>query len=87
LAIAVRNGSGSPTFSIASAPTASVDGITYTIEGSLDLVFPNSPVSETLPPTGLPALPVGWEYRRFRLDAFEGSAIPRGFLRVKVTAP
>jgi hypothetical protein len=64
-----------------------VDGITYIIEGSLDLVFPNSPVSETAPPTGLPALPAGWEYRRFRLDAFEGSALPRGFLRVKVTSP
>jgi autotransporter-associated beta strand protein len=86
LTLAIRNGSGSPVFSTASSPTASVDGITYIIEGSLDLVFPNSPVSETAPPTGLPALPAGWEYRRFRLDAFEGSALPRGFLRVKVTA-
>jgi len=87
LTLAVRNGSGSPVFSTASAPAANVDGITYTIEGSLDLVFPTSPVSETAPPTGLPALPEGWEYRRFRLDAFEGSAIPRGFLRVRVNTP
>ena len=87
LTIPVRNSSGSPVFSTAPSPTASVDGITYTIEGSLDLVFPNSAVSETAPPTVLPVLPSGWEYRRFRLDAFEGSAIPRGFLRVKVTAP
>ena len=87
LTLAVRNSSGSPVFSTASSPTASVDGITYIIEGSLDLVFPNSPVSETTPPTGLPALPAGWEHRRFRLDAFEGSAIPRGFLRAKVFSP
>jgi hypothetical protein len=63
-----------------------VDGVTYTIEGSLDLVFPNSPVSETSSPSGLPALPAGWEYRRFRLDASEGPGA-RGFLRAKVTAP
>jgi autotransporter-associated beta strand protein len=86
LTLAVRNGSGSPVFSTASSPTASVDGITYIIEGSLDLTFPSSSVSETAIPLGLPALPVGWEYRRFRLDASEGPAA-RGFLRAKVTAP
>lgn len=86
LTLAIRNGSGSPVFSIAPSPTASVDGVTYTIEGSLDLTFPNSPVSETAPPSGLPALPAGWEYRRFRLDASEDSAA-RGFLRARVTAP
>jgi autotransporter-associated beta strand protein len=86
LTLAVRNGSGSPVFSTASTPTASVDGITYAIEGSLDLVFPGSPVSETARPSGQPSLPEGWEYRRFRLDAFTGST-PRGFLRVKVTTP
>jgi autotransporter-associated beta strand protein len=86
LTLAIRNGSGSPVFSIAPSPTASVDGITYTIEGSLDLSFPGSPVSETARPSGLPALPAGWEYRRFRLDASEGAAA-KGFLRAKVTTP
>ncbi|MEX1113819.1 MAG: heparinase II/III family protein [Akkermansiaceae bacterium] len=86
LTLAIRNGSGSPVFSAGAAPTASVDGITYTIEGALDLAFPNSNVSETSLPAGLPALPTGWEYRRFRLDVSEGLS-DKGFLRTKVTAP
>lgn len=85
LTIPVRNGSGSPVFSVTPTPTASVDGITYTIEGSVDLVFPNGAVSEISPPSDPPALPAGWEYRRFRLDDFGGAAT-KGFLRVKVTA-
>jgi len=86
LTLAVRNGSGSPVFTGSPSPSASVDGITYTIEGSLDLNFPNSVVTETAAPTGLPALPTGWEYRRFRLDASNG--LPgKGFLRAKVTQP
>ena len=86
LTLAVRNGTGSPVFSGSPSLSATVDGITYTIEGSLDLTFPNSVVSETSAPTGLPALPAGWEYRRFRLDASNG--LPgKGFLRAKVTEP
>jgi alpha-L-fucosidase 2 len=84
LTIPVRNGSGSPIFSVTPTPTASVDGITYTIEGSVDLVFPNGAVSEISPPGDPPPLPAGWEYRRFRLDAF-GDSATKGFLRVKVT--
>ena len=84
LTIAVRNGSGSPIFSGPPAPSATVDGIIYTVEGSVDLDFPNSPVSETAPPLGLPVPPTGWEHRRFRLDDFGGPAA-KGFLRVKVT--
>ena len=86
LTLAVRNGSGSPIFTGSPSPTATVDDITYTIEGSLDLNFPNSVVTETAAPTGLPALPTGWEYRRFRLDASNG--LPgKGFLRAKITQP
>ena len=84
LTIAVRNGTGSPVFSGPPTPTATVDGITYSIEGSSDLLFPNSPVSEISPPVGLAALPSGWEYRRFRLDD-SGVSINKGFFRVKVT--
>ncbi len=54
----------------------------YTIEGSLDLVFPTSAVSEAAPATGPGGLPADYEYRRFRLDASEGLA-GKGFLRVK----
>lgn len=86
LTLAVRNGSGSPVFSGPPTPTANVDGITYGIEGSLDLLFPGSLVSETAVPGGLPPLPEGWEYRRFRLDASNG--LPdRGFLRAKASQP
>jgi hypothetical protein len=83
LTIAVRNGDGAPVFTGTPSPTATVDGITCTIEGSVDLAFPNSVVTETDPPTGLPALPSGWEYRRFRLNASNGLS-GSGFLRVGV---
>ncbi len=86
LTIAVRNGSGSPVFAGSPSPAAGIDGITYAIEGSLSLVFPGSVVTETTVPTGLPALPSGWEYRRFRLDASNG--LPnKGFLRARVSQP
>lgn len=86
LTLAVRNGSGSPIFTASPSPTASVDGITYTIEGSPDLEFPGGVVTETAAPNGLPALPAGWEYRRFRLNGSNGLA-GTGFLRAKVTQP
>jgi hypothetical protein len=56
--------------------------VKYTIEGSPDLTFPNSAVSEASPATGPGGLPADYEYRRFRLDASEGLA-GKGFLRVK----
>ncbi|WP_035604158.1 autotransporter-associated beta strand repeat-containing protein [Haloferula sp. BvORR071] len=73
---------------------ATKDGVTYTIQGSLNLTFPNSAVvkvggaSDTAAGTSLPSL-VGtpWEYHTFRLSASEG--LPngsKGFLRVQVTA-
>ncbi|MEY3894700.1 MAG: hypothetical protein RLZZ214_219, partial [Verrucomicrobiota bacterium] len=74
--------------------TASIgaDGLIYTVEGSLDLVFPGSAVSHvstsnTAPvATGLPDLTgTNWEYHTFRLDASEGVS-GKGFLRV-VTQP
>ena len=69
--------------------TATIDGVIYTIQGSLALTFPDSPVSvggasDTAPAaTGLPSLATTpWEYRTFKLDASEG--LPgKGFLRVK----
>lgn len=86
LTLAVRNGSGSPIFTGSPSPSAGVDGITYTIEGSPGLAFPGGVVTETAAPDGLPALPVGWEYRRFRLNGSNGLA-DRGFLRAKVSQP
>jgi len=61
--------------------------VKYTIEGSLNLVFPSSAVSEASPATGPGGLPAAYEYRRFRLDASDGLT-GKGFLRVKTeTAP
>lgn len=69
--------------------TATVNGVVYTVEGSLALTFPDSAVSaggasDTAPAaTGLPSLAAtAWEYRTFKLDASEGLA-GKGFLRVK----
>lgn len=86
LTIAVRKAGGSPVFS-GSPLTATSDGVKYTIEGSLNLVFPTSAVSEASPATGPGGLPAAYEYRRFRLDASDGLT-GKGFLRVKTeTAP
>ena len=91
LTLAVRD---SATFATGAggAQTATVDGVVYTIQGSLDLSGFTSPVSvvgtasDTAP--GLPSLAgTAWEYRTFKLDASEGLG-GKGFLRLKVeTAP
>jgi hypothetical protein len=88
LTVAVRTGTatftGSPTPSAAQA----ADGITYSIEGSLDLAgFPTAvTVVPTPVTTGLPAAGVGYEYRSFSLDGSNGLT-GKGFIRAKVTAP
>jgi hypothetical protein len=87
LIIAVRDGA------VFNAGSATIDGIIYTVEGSLDLAFPGSPVSstgpsDTAPPaTGLPDLTgTAWEYHTFTLDASVN--LPgKGFLRLKVMQP
>lgn len=89
--IAVRDGA---TFSSGAggSQTATVDGVIYTIQGSVDLSGFTSAVSvigtasDTAP--GQPSLAgTSWEYRTFKLDASEGLG-GKGFLRVKIeTAP
>ena len=67
------------------SPSATVDGITYTILGGLTPSQTDSAVSVVSPAvtTGLPAAPAGYEYRTFKLDASAG--LPsKGFMRVKV---
>ncbi len=75
------------------AGSATVSGITYSVEGSLDLTFPSAAVSSSGPSdtapaaTGLPSLAGSeWEYHTFKLDASEGLT-GKGFLRLKVTQP
>lgn len=64
--------------------TASRDGVTYTVEGSIDLNNFISPVTEVTPaivPTGWPATG-DYEYHSFRLNASTGLT-GKGFLRLK----
>lgn len=90
MTIAVRNGGdgigANPVFAPATGgtPTAMVDGVTYMIEGGLDLTFADTVSVVTTVTTDLPAPPAGYEYRTFSLDGSDG--LPsKGFLRVNVT--
>ena len=86
LTVAVRT--GTPAFSGSPSPTATHDGITYTIEGSTILSSFPTPVNVVPTPvtTGLPAVRPGYEYRSFSLDGSNGLFII-GFLRAQVTQP
>lgn len=86
LTIAVR--SGTPAFTIATSPTATHDGVTYTIQGSTNLSGFSVGVSVVDPiATGLQDLTgSGYEYRSFSLDGSNGLA-GKGFLRAVSTAP
>lgn len=87
LTIAVRDGAGlAPVFAPATGgnPTATQDGVTYTIEGSADLTFTGTVSVVGTVTTGLPSAPSGYEYRTFSLDGSDG--LPqKGFMRVKIT--
>lgn len=86
LTIAVR--SGTPAFTVATSPTATHDGVTYTIQGSNNLSAFTVDVMTVDPITsGLPDLTgSGYEYRSFSLDGSNGLA-GKGFLRAFSTAP
>ncbi len=87
LTVAVRSGAvfaGSP------SPTATIDGVTYTIEGSLNLNTFDTGVTEitALSPaqSDLPDITgSGWTYHSFMLDGSEGLT-GKGFLRAKTEA-
>ncbi|BCU79179.1 autotransporter-associated beta strand repeat-containing protein [Luteolibacter sp. LG18] len=69
---------------------ASVDGIDYTVEATVDVMdWDNSePVSEIVPAitAGLPAPNAGWEYHTFRTTGGPDSA-PAVFIRTRVVSP
>ncbi len=82
ITIAVR--SGTPVFAGSPSPTATMDGATYTVEGSTTLSSFTTIVTPVAPVvTGLPAAPAGYEYRTFSLNGSNGTA-GAGFLRVQV---
>lgn len=86
LTVAVRAGAA---FTGNPSPTATVDGLTYTIEGSTSLTTFTEPVTGPLAnpiiPAGWPANPpAGYAYVSFRLSNSNG--LPgRGFLRARAT--
>ncbi|WP_193213764.1 beta strand repeat-containing protein [Luteolibacter marinus] len=84
MTIAVR---GNPTFSADPQPTATVDGYTYAVAGSLDLGTFASPVtaeaSAVVPPSPDDLPPAGYVWRTFSLDG--SNNLPgKGFMRVAV---
>jgi fibronectin-binding autotransporter adhesin len=86
LTVAVRTGTPAFTGSPSPASVHPTDGITYTIEGSLNLAgFPTAVnVVPTAVITGMPAAGAGYEYRSFSLGGSNG--LPeKGFLRAKVS--
>ncbi len=79
--------SGTPAFAGSPSPSATRDGYIYRIQGSANLgafataVIPVNPVT-----TGLPAAPVGYEYRTFSLSGSNGTPT-KGFMRVRIEYP
>lgn len=89
LTLAVRAGA---VFGGTPSPTSTIEGVRYSIEGSLGLAAFDMPVKEApipLPPTAteLPDLSgSGWEYHTFILQNSDG--LPgSGFLRARITQP
>lgn len=83
LTIAVR--SGTPAFMGNPSPSATQDGFTVTVEGSVNLdSFPTTATPVTPVTTDLPPAPTGYEYRSFALAGSNGLT-SRGFLRVRVS--
>ena len=83
LTLEVRSGS---TFSASGSTLVSgtVDTVTYTIQGSADLVNWNSTVSEVTPSLGSSSPKAGYVFKTFRLNAGNGLT-GKGFLRAAVT--
>lgn len=78
------------TFAGTAPAIASVDGVDYSVRASLDLSAFTLAVDEVSPAitTGLPAAPVGYTYRTFRVTDPQ-STNPKAFIQVKTspTAP
>lgn len=60
--------------------TATREGVNYRIEGSIDLLTFENPVSEVIPHLGTGSPAAGYEFKSFRLNASSGLA-GKGFLR------
>ena len=76
--------SGTPVFNSSPSPTATHDGVIYTVEGSVGLSDFTSSVSVVATVTaGLPSPNAGYEYRSFCLNG--STNFPdTGFLRASI---
>jgi len=86
ITLPVRTGAA---FTGTPAKAATIDDVTYSVQGSNNLSLFDQGVTEiTVSSVGLPPLNTGWTYRTFRLDGAVGGATPRGpkgFLRATAT--
>lgn len=67
-----------------SPSAATLDGITYTVEGSLELNNWTAGVETTTVPGTPPAAPSGYQWAAFRITTPFAPGQPKGFMRVKV---
>ncbi|MDB6077641.1 MAG: hypothetical protein JWO82_1388, partial [Akkermansiaceae bacterium] len=85
MTLPVRN--GTEFTGTGTAQTGAVDGVSYRIEGSFDLVNWALAISEVTSNAsfvaGLPELHAGWSYRSFRIPG-QTADTPRAFLRAKL---
>jgi len=86
LTVAVRD--GTPAFAGSPSPSASHDGITYNIQGSLTLAGFTTAVNVVPTPitNGIPGAGSGYEYRSFSLEGSDGLPAS-GFMRAGVSSP
>ncbi|MEO5912814.1 MAG: autotransporter-associated beta strand repeat-containing protein [Luteolibacter sp.] len=78
---------GTPAFTpVSGSPTATFGGVTYTIQGSVDLANFASPCTVVTPvaPASNPTPPAGYTYRTFSLNGSNGTP-GKGFMRVTVS--
>ncbi len=83
--VPVRTGA---VFAGATSQTATLDGVTYTVQGTDDLTDWSTMITSEVTPTdatGMPTLNAGWTYRTFRTPGAV-SADQRDYLRVKVSS-
>jgi len=76
-------------FSGSPVPSATLDGISYRVQGSTDVTGFGQPGAPVVTPLGVwtgQTPPAGYQFQRFRLEGSDG--LPgRGFLRAVVTSP
>ncbi|MGC4016229.1 MAG: autotransporter-associated beta strand repeat-containing protein [Luteolibacter sp.] len=91
LTVPVRGSSSAPVFTGTTDLSATVDGVTYHLQGATNLAGWTTSQVREIPTAGasvlqasLPPLSPGWSYRSFYLVNSDPTVTPRGFLRAWV---